>query len=152
MDLRLVLIPDPNGLPPRFDLAVENGDLALDDGLETALLVSLFTDRRAHADDVLPDYGNDRRGWWGDSYADIEGDLIGSRLWLLERERDLADVPLRAKLYLAEAVQWLIDDGVVDQVDVQAERSQPGMLAYAVIVNRPNAPPRRYQFNHFWGA
>ncbi|MFM8333100.1 MAG: phage GP46 family protein, partial [Candidatus Methylumidiphilus sp.] len=112
--------------------------------------VSIFTERRALADDVLPAAGGDRRGWWGDAYADIDADRIGSRLWLLERSRDLPNVLLLAEQYLREAVQWLIDDGVVEQIDCKAERPRPGMMLYTVTVLEPKAPARQFQFSQFW--
>lgn len=61
------------------DIALKNGALDTDDGLRTAILISLFTDARALDDDVLP-APEDRRGWWGDAIPEIEGDIIGSRL------------------------------------------------------------------------
>ena len=73
-----------------FDLVLSPGespDLQGDDGLLTALLISLFTDRRAHDDDPLPDervgVPSDMRGWWGDYFETERPDPIGSRLWLL---------------------------------------------------------------------
>lgn len=152
MDLKLSLIPGPPGQPPTFDLSIKNGDLELDDGLETALILSLFTDRRARADDPLPDPGGDLRGWWGDTYLPITGDLIGSRLWLLHRERDLKNVPNRAQLYDEEAVQWLLDDGVVERIECAAERLAPGVLFHSVTVYRPGQTARQYQFDAFWGG
>jgi phage gp46-like protein len=61
-DLALHLIDTGAGQPPRIDVRLDGGDLSTDDGLETAVLLSLITDRRAEADDVLPDGGTDRRG------------------------------------------------------------------------------------------
>lgn len=68
------------------DLALDGNDLQLDDSLQTSILISLFSDRRARADDVLSGADGDRRGWWADAYPQIEGDQIGSRLWLLSRK------------------------------------------------------------------
>ena len=51
--------------------------------LVRAVIISLFTWRRARPDDDLP--GDLRMGWWGDTYAGTEGDRFGSRLWLLSR-------------------------------------------------------------------
>ena len=48
------------------DLALDGLGLASDGGLGTAVLLSLFTDRQAALDDVLPAGATDRRGWWGD--------------------------------------------------------------------------------------
>lgn len=41
-----------------------NGDLVNGDDLQTAMIISLFTDRVARDDDDID--GEDRRGWWGD--------------------------------------------------------------------------------------
>ncbi len=51
--------------------------------LVRAVLISLFTWRRANADDTLPDPRGFRMGWWGDTYPVVANDRIGSRLWLL---------------------------------------------------------------------
>jgi phage gp46-like protein len=123
--------------------------LAEDDGLETAVIISLFTDRRAEADDELP-AGDDRRGWWGDALAEVEGDRIGSRLWLLSREKQLPQVLARAREYALEALQWLIEDGVASAVDVTAEIVRQGVLGLSVEIRRAGKPPVRYRFEQFW--
>jgi phage gp46-like protein len=120
-----------------------------DDGLQTAVVISLFTDRRAEPDDELPS-GDDRRGWWGDTFAEIEGDKIGSRLWLLSREKQLASVLNRAREYSLEALQWLIDDGVASSINIEAEIVRPGMLGLSVEIKRPVKPPVQYRFETFW--
>ena len=65
--------------------------------LVRAVLISLFTWRRANADDDLP--GNDRMGWWGDSHPPVDNDRIGSRLWLLSRAKIVPETLARAKAY-----------------------------------------------------
>ena len=75
----------------RFDLATANNDLVGEDGFRTAVLISLFTDKRVELAE-LPAGETDRRGWVGDLLSDIEGDEIGSKLWLLERSNLTLDV------------------------------------------------------------
>jgi phage gp46-like protein len=58
-----------------------SGELANGDDFQTAAIISLFTDRVARADDPYED--NDRRGWWGFN----EQNQLGSRLWLIRREK-----------------------------------------------------------------
>ena len=41
------------------------------DPLVRAVIISLFTWRRAHDDDVLPNAGMSRMGWWGDSFPPV---------------------------------------------------------------------------------
>ena len=48
------------------DMSLIGIDLATEEGLYTAVVISLFTDARADKDDELPAGENDsRRGWWG---------------------------------------------------------------------------------------
>jgi phage gp46-like protein len=152
-DFRTLVIPGPEGQLPRMDLAIDGYQLAVDDGLETALIHSLFTDARAQPDDVLPDpQDNDPRGWVGDTYAEVPNDAYGSRLWLLSRERQIPDTLKRVKQYAEEATAWLVQDGVADRVDIEAEFPQMDWLALGVTVYRGADAPRRYQFLKFWGT
>lgn len=129
------------------DWLVQGPSLAEDDGLETAVVISLFTDRLAA--DAPADAGG-RRGWWGDAYAEVDGDLIGSRLWQLAREKQLPGVLARAELYAREALQWLVDDGVASSVAVQAERVRDGVLGLAITITRSAQPIVRFRFESFW--
>lgn len=97
--------------------------------LVRAVVISLFTWRRAHPDDDLP--GDLRMGWWGDTFPSVPNDRIGSRLWLLSRAKLTHDTVLRAKEYVEEALHWLIEDGVVARVEVDAERMGTFMLGIA---------------------
>jgi phage gp46-like protein len=134
------------------DLSIAANDLAIDEGLETAVILSLFTDRRAAEGDVLPDDQTDRRGWWGDDGSDVPGDLIGSRLWLLAREKEQAIVLRRAREYAREALQWLIDDRVAAAVDVTAAIPRPGVLGLLIVITRPLRPPVEYRFHAVWAG
>lgn len=97
--------------------------------LVRAVIVSLFTWRRANADDKLP--ADLRMGWWGDTFPTVPNDRIGSRLWLLGRSKLLPETVNQAKEYATEALQWLVVDGVVARVDVEAERKGVQTLALA---------------------
>lgn len=90
--------------------------------LVRAVVISLFTWRRANADDVLPAPRGSRMGWWGDSFPPVPNDRIGSRLWLLARAKLTATVVQQAQDYAKEALEWLIDDGVAARIEVSAER------------------------------
>ncbi|WP_324606427.1 phage GP46 family protein [Xenorhabdus nematophila] len=86
-----------------------------------------FTDRRALDSDELPaGAGTDRRGWWGDTFNTRS---IGSRLWLLAREKQLSAVLHRAKAYADEALAWLIDDGHVKKNRCHCDCTSIGCLA-----------------------
>lgn len=119
-----------------FGLAHAGADLASESGLRTAVLISLFTDRRARTDDVIPDGTADRRGAWSDHYLEHPNDSEGSRLWLLAREKELPHVLSRAREYALEALQWLIDDGVARAVSAQAEWVRRSVLGIRVTITR----------------
>jgi phage gp46-like protein len=116
--------------------------------LQSAILISLFTDRLASPDDPLPDNSNDRRGWWADLPA--PGPLIGSRLWLLGRAKQQPDTMGRAQDYINEALQWLIDDGVVARFDVHLEWLRPGVLGAQVVAIKPDGDSLRADVGALW--
>lgn len=144
-----------------FDLTLHSGeqgrDFLGDAGLLSAVIISLFTDRRARDDDPLPDervgVPSDRRGWWGD-YLDEDQPAVGSRLWLLWREKDLDVVVARAEEYAREALAWLTTEQAgtlrVERVDVSARRVSPGYLGIGVRAVPPagmyDAAPREWNF------
>lgn len=132
---------------PTFDISVADGALVEGADLRNAVVLSLFCDRRAEDDDALPDVTGSRRGWWGDA---LTGRRIGSRLWLLSREKQLREVVNRAREYAQEALQWLIDDGVVDDLVVEAEIVAAGMLGLAVRIFRPGENPEIYRYSYLW--
>lgn len=103
----------------RADLGLANGALDTTHLLETMIIISLFSDRRAEPSDVLPYGQTDPRGWCGDSYAGVPGFLLGSRLWLLQGARATATLPKTARGYIVEALQWMITDEVAQSVDAQ---------------------------------
>jgi phage gp46-like protein len=131
-------------LPPR--------DLETDEGLETAVIISLFTDARAAEGDVLPDGGSDRRGFWGDAVPVVDGDQVGSKLWLLGRAKQTPDVLARAQQYAQESLAWLVEDQVASQVEVTATTPRPGMLALEVTIHRPKVSPVTYRYAAAWAA
>jgi phage gp46-like protein len=121
----------------RGDYAVAGGALAVGHDIQTAVLLSLFTDRLAQPGDVIPDAPPsglvDRRGWWGDDDPHYP---IGSRLWLLDRSKGPLDVAQRAEDYAREALQWLLDDGVAAKFDIQAAWVRPNQLKLVVVAYR----------------
>lgn len=145
MDIALVYDADAKA----FDLAIEGGDLVSDDGLQTAVLLSLYTDRRAEADDELPDDGSDRRGWWCDAFSNRPH---GSRLWLLWREKELDRVLRRAEEYATEALGWLIDDDIATSVEVEAIHLRRGVLQLIVGIQRPSGAALERRYDYVWGA
>ncbi len=126
-----------------FDLDVRDGKAQLDGGLETAVMLSLFTDARATPTDPLPVGHTHRRGWWSDR-------TLGSKLWTLAQEKQTDTTRNRAKQYCEQALQWLITDNVASKVEVTTQWVRQGFLSIAVAITRPNATQSRYQY--LWEA
>ncbi len=115
------------------DIRVSGSDLYRDPGFETAVLVSLFSDRRADPEDPLPDHEDTRRGFWGDALA---GSPLGSKLWLLGRAK-LTDATFRqAEQYVAESLAWMKDDGIADRIEVSARRGGRNEVIFSCKVVR----------------
>lgn len=94
----------------------------LEETLATAVIISLFTDRRAGRDDVLPLGQQDRRGWVGDEFTnDTDADAWGSSLWLCLVGKVDATTLDRARFAAQEALSWLITAGIASRIDVTAE-------------------------------
>ncbi|MCH7381364.1 phage GP46 family protein [Acinetobacter higginsii] len=119
------------------EYALKNGSLQSGKDIETSVLISLFTDRLADVSDDLPDATTntraDRRGWWGDTGQQYP---IGSRLYLLDRQKAPLLVEKDAVNYATEALQWMIDDVVVASFDIHAKFLKPNQLRLTVTAYR----------------
>lgn len=155
-DLMLAYVPDLGG----FDLVMTETDLAMDDGFKGACILSVYADRRAHADDPLPS-GADPRGWWGDRVKPLarpqasgssNPDRIGSRLWLLEREVQSAANLVRARKYLVEAFAWLTEDGYASKVDIAVSYPRKGWLRWSATATWPDGTSSTHSDELTWGA
>ena len=127
-----------------FDVEIKNGDVVRDDGLETAVTISLFTDRRV-TEEEKPYLANSKRGYWGDLFSEIDGDKMGSRLWTLEREKRTTEVLRRAEDYAREALQWLIDDGVVLSISANASYDNNKFINIDIKIIKPLGNESRYK-------
>lgn len=126
-------------------LNAAGNDLLADDGLETAVIISLFSDKRLPAGQTPNDGTNDPRGWWGD-IGDEDGKQLGSYLWLLWREKVLPSTVARAIEYCKDALQWMIDDGIAATVNVTGERAGLYQISLGIEILRPTGDTLRYAY------
>jgi phage gp46-like protein len=133
----------------RGDWHLTGANLQSGNDLETAILISLFSDREANPDDVIPDGTGDPRGWIGDIGQPYK---IGSRIWLLARAKQTQETLRRANDYIAEALQWLIDDGVVARFDITTEWTRASMLGANVVAYQKSGAASALNFNWVWKA
>lgn len=149
----LALIADPTNLAFDITRNTTGADLLSDDGLDTAVLISLFTDALAPADAKLPNDDGDRRGTWMDEPLDGSPitDRMGSLFWLLSRVKATQQVRLDAIAYGKAALQWLIDDGIAASVDVTADWNAMDFLAIQIVITRGAAKASR-KYDFLWSA
>ncbi|WP_428485941.1 phage GP46 family protein [Rhodopila sp.] len=154
----IALIWDPvNG---RADFAVAGGDLVMDQGLATAVIISLFCDGLADPGDAIPDGTLDRRGWWGDTPLPNATDptaggidLTGSKLWLLARALQTQETLNQAQSYAQAALAWMITDGIAGSIDATAvfPATPPNALELSIDIYQTGAAnPTRFAFA--WSA
>ncbi|WP_413722701.1 phage GP46 family protein [Sodalis sp. RH24] len=118
------------------------------DQLTRAVVISLFTWRRALPDDVV----EEPVGWWGDSYPTVQNDRIGSRLYLLRRAKLTNQTAILAKGYVIEALQWMTDDGAAARVDVVTERQGLDRLAVGIAIFKSDGTRHNLNFDDIWSA
>lgn len=119
--------------PAGGDLVLEDGDLRHDEGLASAVMLSLFTDAREEGATALE--GADVRGWW----AQDDGDPYGSLLWTLAREKTTGEYFARVRQHAAAALGWLVTDGYAERVEIDASLLSPGHVLLSVRLVRGRA-------------
>jgi len=133
---------------------VADNDVEMDAGIETLVIVSLFTDARANVDDVLPDPAGGRRGWWADSTSDKTGDSVGSKLWLHERDKLNDQLILNIQKRAQDALKWMTDEGLAKSIVVNTERlhldSGDYSVALSVEIIKPDGKKLPYKFEGLW--
>jgi phage gp46-like protein len=117
------------------DLVLDGGDLQLEEGLRTAVVTSLFSDARALEEDPLPPEETSRRGFW----ADDSPDRFGSLLWLLQREKVTRATVERARQYARGALKWLVEEGIAERVEVEAEILASSAIGITIRLHRGRA-------------
>lgn len=127
------------------DIVQDGGDLAQDYGLETAVLISLFSDARST--DKLPSPLSSASGYWGSAVIGFE---FGSDRWLLNRSKLTADVAKRSEQIDRKALQWMIDDKIISSVTVTATITGNRQLDTKIIISRPTGSKVVFSYYINW--
>lgn len=145
MSADIALIWNPTGMDgSELDLNIVDNDLQTTEGLENAVIISLFTDARA------PDgqgWDNDPRGYWADA---IDGAPTGSLLWLLNRAKADNQYFEDAKKYATDALAWMLEDGVVSSIDVVFTQVDTEVIALTFDLGRPGGNPASFKWFYNW--
>lgn len=123
-----------------------DGTLTADRDLETSVLLSLFTDRTALPGDEIPDKGT-IRGWWADTFRRFP---LGSRLWLLWREKQTETTRRRAEEYSRESLQWMVEAGVARSATTKATWIRRGWLELEITITAPGGERSVWRYPLVW--
>lgn len=113
------------------DVLLNGTDLATDNSLTTSVVLSLMLDAYVQGQ-------SDHRGWWADALSEVP---VGSKLWLLKREKQTANVLAAAQNYAEDALEWMLRDGLCHQVQVAASWQGRGRLLLNVSMTLPDGSP-----------
>lgn len=125
------------------DLALGVLDLVLDQGLQTAVLISLFSDARAAGDPPYPDGSLDPRGYWGD----VPANRMGSLLWHFEREKLTAATIESVRAAAEQSLAWFVTERVAGDVAVRAQRGR-GLHTIELSIQITRSSAARWA--HLW--
>ncbi|HHA1285368.1 TPA: phage GP46 family protein [Enterobacter roggenkampii] len=117
------------------------------DPLTRAVVISLFTHRRADPDDNV----DVPMGWWGDTWPVVANDRYGSKLWLLQRSKLTNALVNTVHNYLRDALQWMQKDGVVTRIDIDIQRTGINELGNKIVLWRRDGPVT-ISFNDLWSV
>ena len=119
-----------------IDLSLKDNDLVPENGLETAVLISLFSDRYIEKENLPPGIVNSR-GHWSDS-LNPNNDRLGSRLWAIDRVGKL-NAPTRAGIEEAarESLAWFVEEGIAESVEVRATLVSGQRIDLNIRIRRP---------------
>jgi len=135
------------------DLNMLSSGLELGSDLETASLISMFTDARSDTGDIV--YDTDPRGWWADTYAALEDpaltvipdDRIGSKIWQAFARPRTQDTLNWLRDEAIRCHGWLVTDGVASSVDATTFFTSQGGIG-AIVTITANGVPN--VFHYVW--
>lgn len=136
MPIDALLQQDSQG---RYNIVLdENGDIKNGDFFDTSLIISIYGERRALANEMP--VAELRRGWIGNESNDYEN---GSKLWLYEQSRLTRAIINKIESEAANSVQWLIDDGFCDDIEVTSIITQSG-IGLQLNIERNNSKVSKF--------
>lgn len=127
-----------------FSIAA-NGDIETDDFFDTSILVALFTDKRATAEEMP--VSQLRRGWIGDE-SNADGFEGGSKIWLYEQAKLTRDTLNGLASESDSALNYFVEDNIALSVLSSADLIN-SVAGLTIIITRPNSRVDR-RFFELW--
>ena len=117
------------------DLSIVGGQPVMDEGLENAVYLSLFTPP----------------GWWGNILSTGPSDRYESQILELFRRTLTNQVRLDAEKYATDALAWMVTERIADKITPTAVILSVGVLGLFIKIEQPGRELiLRYQLS--WAA
>lgn len=127
-----------------YDIVIdeESRDFASAGGFETAIPISLFTDARA--DESKVPTSKNRRGWAGNVEFIADEFELGSDQWTFDQARNTANIRNLVRNSVANALKWMVDRRMVDDVQVGSLQVAQNSITIPIIFTSIDNAVERY--------
>lgn len=132
-----------------WTLGITGSDLTPEDGFDTAIAMTLFTDARAP--DSVVAIPEKRSGWMGNLESPVEDRQLGSLLWLVDQSKLTQDTLNTSVNYARLALNWFIEDGLANSVVVTGEIVPRSGIRLTVVFTAQSGEVSTHYFN-LWEA
>jgi phage gp46-like protein len=119
-----------------FDFSITSGDFTTTSGLDSALLMSMFVNKRADFSEVAA--VGKQQGWWGNTIGGYANYEIGSKLWLLYQAKHTNNTLNLAKTYTYDGLSWFLADQLADRIVVADSFTNNNLLINVDIYKSQN--------------
>lgn len=108
-----------NGL---YDIDFDDGDFDLTDGLDTAIILSIFAEKRASKTQIVEPLL--RRGHFTNEFSELENYEVGSKQWLFSEQAANSESNLSLlENAIRDGLQWMIQDDIISNSTVSASKN-----------------------------
>ena len=114
------------------DIEFVAGQPVMDQGLETAVYISLFSG-----------------DWWGNAISE-QNEKLESNLEEIYNRNLSNKTRLDAEEYVRKALEWMISLGIAKRIDVSASLPTPGWLGLEITIIEPNGSEQNFRYSINW--
>mgnify|MGYP006270099255 CR=1 FL=1 len=123
-----------------WDINFSNGDFELTDTIETALFMSVLCEKQAKQSQVANPLL--RRGHFSNEFYTKE---LGSFLWYYTYQHKVDNIVLQnAKKTISDSLQWLINEGFVNSVDIAVSKVNENTIQIEIELKGETSNPQYY--------
>lgn len=127
-----------------WDIAYDSaGELSLEDGFDTAVLMSIYCEKRASESEVPESIR--RRGWIGNKYWNEDGSENGSKFWIHVEKGRVTNLTLNEIKNAAQnGLNWFIEQGFLEDIETGIENIDGVPKLVATLSYSPSRIEKRY--------